>query len=678
MFEYVIAAASPFVGLFLSVRFNAFIFQWLGVSYDSWVHILIAAAFLLVTWLFRKTVTAFLEMNAYGLRPAAIAVYVISIVSSYFLRSALIYSSIEGTEISSPIILIACLIGCGILLGLFILFCARAIQAAVLPALKEIGRLKKRDWIYLLGLFLCLNLSAWLYIRLSHTVYFWDNAGYWTTTHSLAETARTGIGPLVRAVYSSVMLTDYNYIIALPGTLLCLLFGKSRYVFVAGIINIYVFPLFVIIFLYLRRRWKRYMFIVTALILLLPAVIYLSLIGFVDIAGIIPCFLAVLFYFRGKKDQPGSYIIAGCLLAIAVLLRRWYLFFALSFIICVVLDALFYNRSPMPALATLFPTGFILLFFFQKFVSYRLLADYGSMYAGYQMGLKSNFLLLFRYFGLIPIVLILAFAVYQCIRRDSRRQSLFMLIQPVICFVLFVSIQTHGQQHLFLYLPAFYWFGAQAFRVLFSSERKYIFLVSTAVPLFLTLYCLVPRIKPASVAEIESPALIADFSFKPEVRSEIDELLELTAYMDSLVEGTDKNMAILSSSITLNISVLTNVEISLSLEGCDDIDRSYILNLPAVDSRDGLPLDIWAWDYVLVASPVQTHLGEDKQRVVTVPAESFINGTDISAAYNRLPVMFTLTEYDVDIYIYEKSRDVTDEEYQIYLDRLAEALPEKF
>lgn len=676
MFENVIVSASPFVGLFLSVRFNAFIFQCLGTSYNSWVHIVAAAFFFIAALFFRKSISVFLDTNAYGLGPFSITIYLMSILCAHALRNTFLYSAIEGTDMKNPFVLVACLIGCGLLLGLFALLFIRAIKMAVLPMLREFTKLKAGDWLYIVGLLLCLNLITWLYIHFSRTVYFWDNAGYWTTTHALAETAKAGLGPLISEVYSSVTATDYNYLVALPGTILCILFGKSRFVFVAGIMNVYVFPLLVLIFMYIHHRWKRSKIITTATVLFVPAPIYLSLIGFVDIAGTIPCFLAIIFYFAGKKKDPGCYIVAGCLLALAILLRRWYIFFALSFALCIVIDTLIYRRSPLPVFATLCPMLFILLFFFQKFVSYRLLADYGSMYAAYQLGLRTDFMLLFRYFGILPIAAILAFAIYDITQSESRRQSLFMLIQPIICFVLFISIQTHGQQHLLLYLPAFYFFIACAFGKLLSTGRKYIF--TTVVPLFLTAYCLLPRVKPASILDIKSPALIADFSFVPDVRPDIDDLLELAAYMDSLVGGKDKNMAVLSSSLVLNRSVLTNLEISLSIKGGDDIDRSYLLDLPAVDSRDSLPLDILSWDYVLVASPVQVHLDEENQRVVTVPAESFLKGIDISAAYKKLPKEFILTDSSIEIYIYEKTRDVTEGEYREYSDRLRDALPGKF
>lgn len=409
-----------------------------------------------------------------------------------------------------------------------------------------------------------------------------------------------------------------------------------------------------------------------------PCAFYLSLIGFVDIAGVIPCFLAVLFYFRGSKSNPLNYFVTGTLLALAVLLRRWYVFFALSFVIISIVDSIAFTRSAKSTLATLLPFGFILLFFFQKFVSYRLLADYGSMYAAYQLGLKSDCMIFFRYFGVIPVMCLLGFAVYQITKKENRRQSILMLIQPIICFSLFVSIQTHGQQHLLLYLPALYCLASSAFGIALSLEKKLLVTAGAAVPLVLSAYCLLPTKQPSSIQEIENPAIIANFSFKPAVRDDIDDLLEITKYTDSLVVGTDKQMAVLASSLKINREILTNLELSLSLKNSDEIDRSYMLSLPSVDSRDSLPLNIEAWDYVLVASPVQTHLGEENQNVVTIPAYSFLSGSNIAAAYKQLPEHFILSGTNIEVFIFEKLRDATEDEYNEYISHLREALPDKF
>ena len=99
--------------------------------------------------------------------------------------------------------------------------------------------------------------------------------------------------------------------------------------------------------------------------------------------------------------------------------------------------------------------AFTLLFFFQRLVSTKLLADYSSLYVAYKIGLDKDILLLFRYFGIIPLILFSAAGICLLFSKSQRCDAAFLMIWSVLCFCLFVRVQTHGQQHLLMYAPAF-------------------------------------------------------------------------------------------------------------------------------------------------------------------------------------------------------------------------------
>lgn len=100
-------------------------------------------------------------------------------------------------------------------------------------------------------------------------------------------------------------------------------------------------------------------------------------------------------------------------------------------------------------------TTITLLFFFQRLVSTKLLADYSSLYVAYKIGLDKDILLLFRYFGIIPLILFFAAGICLLFSKSQRCDAAFLMIWSVLCFCLFVRVQTHGQQHLLMYAPAF-------------------------------------------------------------------------------------------------------------------------------------------------------------------------------------------------------------------------------
>lgn len=144
----------------------------------------------------------------------------------------------------------------------------------------------------------------------------------------------------------------------------------------------------------------------------------------------------------------------GVLLAAAVLMRRWYAFCALAFVLSLVTDCV-KRKNVYPLISTVGGFAFTLLFFFQRLVSTKLLADYSSLYVAYKIGLDKDILLLFRYFGIIPLILFFAAGICLLFSKSQRCDAAFLMIWSVLCFCLFVRVQTHGQQHLLMYAPAF-------------------------------------------------------------------------------------------------------------------------------------------------------------------------------------------------------------------------------
>lgn len=220
----------------------------------------------------------------------------------------------------------------------------------------------------------------------SSTIYYWDNAGYWSVSRELAELWKNeGTKRLLEVVFDSVLTLDYNYLIILPAIVCVRLLGSSRYIFLSSIANFGYLPVCVLVW-YMAKRYTKHRLIITAITLLFtPMLLYSVMIGFVDVGGF----------------------------------------------------------------------AFTLLFFFQRLVSTKLLADYSSLYVAYKIGLDKDILLLFRYFGIIPLILFSAAGICLLFSKSQRCDAAFLMIWSVLCFCLFVRVQTHGQQHLLMYAPAF-------------------------------------------------------------------------------------------------------------------------------------------------------------------------------------------------------------------------------
>lgn len=537
-------------------------------------------------------------------------------------------------------------IGAGILLGFYlhIIFSLIPKKHSMSAASPDKNRL--RTVAYMLGIFGAINFAGAVYIAQSSFIYYWDTANYWLVARDIA--SGNLCSSFFSDVYNSIIELDYNYLAGLFSALFARLFGGSRTVFVLSVLNCYYLPFAYLVYSLCKKAVKPVLS-AAAVLLLFPVALFLGLSGFVDIGGLVLCLLCFKLYFN-KKHTIARYFVIGAILAVCIIFRRWYAFFGVSFIAAMLVDCLVSRKNPAYVLVTVLNAGFILGVFFMPLVTDKLLADYASLYSGYKFALSTDFKLFARYFGILPLAAFAAGSVIYTIKRD--RNLIFAYVQMIVCFVLFVRTQTHGQQHLLLYIPALIFIASKLVSCL-NARMSVIALAGCAV---ITANTFVPREQPQNLEEISHYAVIPDFSSRPRVRNDIKELMELKAYINDLCPNGEQ-IGILSSSFNLNRDLLENLEISFNIE---NNSTARMVEMPAVDSRDKDLSSFYNVDYMLVATPPQTHLAPESQTVITRSVESFVNGTDIALAYEKDGVSFEIN--GVTIEFFKKIRPNTESE----------------
>jgi len=641
---------------FIASRLNVFINNAFGIDITAIGTYLCFGALFFCFFLFRKKIAEYLEAGAYGFSPHAITIYILSCLTVWKYSNVFISSCAIGGIV--PVI------GAGLLLGAFVLQNMKTSERLLVSA-SRCGYGKK-DFLLIIVILVLLNLQAVLYCRFMKTIFVWDNAGYFTTVHKLND-----IFPSVeyfREVYRSVFETDYNYIIMLPASIMCRIFGKSRLVFILSIINFYVFPLLLLIQVVAKKYTGCGFKAVFSVLLCLPYIIFAANTGFIDIGGTF--FALAAFIIFVKSDSESSCLLSGVLLAICVLLRRWYSFYALAFIIAG-FDYGITNKRISGAIHTLFGFAFTLLFFAQDFVTSKLMADYKGMYAAYALGIKTDFLLFFRYFGIIPVLAFSAYAIYAQLcrkRKTSMSAEMLALLIAVLCFVIFTSVQTHGQQHLALYVPSWCVILISASGMIKNKKAVPVFMLLCAVPFANTL---VMRVQPKSIGEIKSPALIPNYSYYPPIDENTDVILELTDYLDEEIGLKGKTACLVASSLRLNYDTLMNAEISLSVKPKHEIQRiSYIKTIPEVDRRDGFTETLFETDYIITTDKAELHLAPEEQKSISIPNSLILSGTGFGAAYEKKDKSFAFPD-GTQILIYKRTREITPEEKQEVLQKIS-------
>ncbi len=508
-----------------------------------------------------------------------------------------------------------------------------------------------------------LNLLAVLYVNGGKAIFFWDDATYWSISRRIASGAADK-GGFWSNVYKSVAAEDYNYIAALPSAAVMKLFGESRLAYVLGLVNMYLLPSYVMIYLLAKKVSKAPKIALVITALLFPCTAFLTFIGFVDVGALLICLIAYYAYYpkNGAKDNPLRYVLIGALLVLAVLWRRYFAFFAVSFIVAMVADSALFRRKWYAPVITLLTFASILGLCFTDFVIYKLMADYGSLYAGYKFPAMTDFKLIMRYFGLLLLIVLAVSSAAAYVKKKETR-TVFMWLQAVVCLVMFISTQTHGQQHLLLYIPSLIMITLIVIR---HITKEWMLVGLGALALLHSVFVYIPRTQPHNIQEIKGLAVIPTFSMIPERRTDTDEILALKQKLDQTVPDGDK-LGVLASSFTLNEDILKNVEASLGIE---ETRKNYIVSLPQVDSRDRDLSALYTVNYVLAAYPAQTHLAPGSQTVVEEAVRSFEVYADIATAYEEVPECETVIN-GVTVKLYHRVRneepgDIADFESRLY------------
>ncbi len=551
---------------------------------------------------------------------------------------------------SGPFLLVCRLLG-GLLLALLFL--------ALLRAGRDLLDLGRVSWKQMLALFLLLNGVTALYVATSQTVYVWDNAGYWTVARQLSQ-QWLGRSQLFEVLKSTISM-DYNYLLAFPISLVMRLFGGSRAVFLFAIANLYTLPaLWGLCALGKGKKWGG-----LTVALLFPMLTYIGLVGYVDVAAVGCAIWAVVIYTSDKPPRSRG-VFSGFLLVLTFLLRRYFFFFAASFGVAALFTKILFDRKNWKDFLSLFFTsGVCAVLFTPNFLLDKVLGtDYGDLYSAYNLGLRSDFFLFCRYFGLAVLVALVACGVIALAQGEARAKVAFGLIQLAVCFMAFVMVQSHGQQHLLMYLPCLGLLAA-------SALTPGVWSMVLAAVVFGG--CFLPREQPSSIGAIKQPSAAPTIVFYGPRREDLKELERLVGYVDGLSDTCPSTAVVLASSFTLNSETLTNLRPSLGMP--EPENRTVIQYHGTVDKRDPFNWNTLTADYLVIGDPVQTHLGEENQQVMALFAHDVLDGTGPGMAYRPLEAVFRL-ENGCTVRIYERTRDLTQEEYYSISDRLQALYPE--
>lgn len=515
--------------------------------------------------------------------------------------------------------------------------------------------------------------------------YIWDSRVYWYQTSSVMSSLETSIIGTAKSVYASVNNDQYNLLI--PGMMAVPLkmLGGSRAAFDALTVTIFLIPMAAASTLAVRlvqdRGSETPLWLGVLLGAGMPMMLSPALSGRIDAAPALVLAVAFALIFQ-NMDRPLSrfcprYVVAlGLLMFVMVSFRRTFTFAAVGVAAGIVVCSLFLmvrcaNRGASAKFlilnygvaAAIVVLGLIVLF--PGYLDQIITNNFSSAYSAYNID-SNNIALTARVIAYPLLVLIIVGGLLAVRHKKRRRQFACLLAASVVSLVMFWRIQNMSEQHYYIIAPATLMLCVLSLGLCVSrlklKERGNVY-ASTFVAV-VAAYALI-SVPASSVWADGAPQLI--FSSQRHAQQRRPDLAEVRRLVYSVPEGD--SIYVCSSSVNLCDDLFSSV---LWVDGNSRSRKVYSAN---VDLRDGFNPHFFTTDYVVVATPYQTHLKAGSQKVVTDLAPMVMDARGPVGSHFELIKTFKLWN-DVTAYLYKRVIPFDDAEVTYVSNHFRDAYPD--
>ncbi len=532
------------------------------------------------------------------------------------------------------------------------------------------------------------NLLWSAYVERERTMYAWDHVAYWSLTDSLAKGLKADPRAALAGVGRSLAEDELNLLPSLPLAPALGAFERSRKAWILTVLNLYALPALLLGWWALRRwgertenQWDQTMIGWTwgATILLFAPLWEPLALGYLDIGGLVLIFAAAGLLAGLSSDGAREAVLAaaaiGVLVAVVMIFRRWYAFWSVSFCIVVALGAIgiLIRTRRLAALRIPFAIGGSVLGTLLLLAGPRLAtmaqSDYAGRFVHYKVlhSVGAELWGVVLHFGFVSLALAAAGAVVLICSRATRWPAIGIALQLLIIAVLFRRVQDPTPQHWYLILPGLMMLTAGGMTSMLnrlgSGGRKALILTISVLGIVTTAQVF------GAISAVEVPAL-SSVRIIPKVRGDLPEFKRLMTWLDGRISMGARWIYVLAGTGSVSDSSLAFSNFSLATHFNSS---PHVLMTAQVDLRDGFPDGLLLADIVVLPLPVAAR-GET-QRVVSVPAQAFIEGVDIARAFVKLDEVFNF-DGGVTAQVFERIRPNTSDEVQSLCDRLQRYYPE--
>ncbi|WP_355321352.1 hypothetical protein [Paenibacillus jiagnxiensis] len=509
----------------------------------------------------------------------------------------------------------------------------------------------RRNEVILYGLsFVALALFGMFIINyfysIEHTIYFSDNAFYWQKSKVFYESLDQSFFHVIYNVYLSILHDDYNDLVLLFLSPWIGLFGFGYKGYILSVFFSFLLPaffFFVVLSSNLIRDLKENkalialpIFAASFIVYSFSGVVQPSLIGYLDVVGLIPIMMLYLLVYKKRINNFNIWdIILSIILLISLaFLRRWYAYFVVSFFAAIFitnfLRVILEKNSEWKDFfrgavkLTIIGLGCltILFIFFKPFIILSTRDIGKGVYEYNNIPVMDKLIATSNIFGLVTVILVLTGCVIGIIFKQSRYIAIFSILQGLFAYLLITSEQGLSPQHIMLLstgvmVLVFLNFNYVSWLRRFLAKNQKV--VSKSLLALLLIFCFSLSglfIYNGYFKDIQTtvgPMTVLSKHNEPRVNQDIDKIMEITNYLNRL-SSSDKTVYVISGECCYD-DVFNNLYLPEQTNALNNLVRS------TYNDALGFPNGLLSSGYVVVVAPIAS-----KQLAVEKTAEYFVNG----------------------------------------------------
>lgn len=511
------------------------------------------------------------------------------------------------------------------------------------------------------------NLFVWIHYSRERYIYFWDSSMYWTSTINFTNMYMDNFNSAIKSVYFSINNDVYNLVPTVLLTVPMKIFGYTYTSYSLIILNLYILPTTFLLILLIRKILIRNHMLTLKTeyaTLIIPFLFTPFLIpvvnGYLDAAGMIMLTLILMLMYSDDfiKFNLFRNLVFTFLLLVLLFTRRWYAFFVVgaitAFGVVTIIKILLTTKEKKWSQIYAFLSNMVfvgsccaicLFGLFKNFVVMSIINNNIIAFSAYQNGnFITNMIFVSQYIGLL-IILVIFCGLYFLIRRGDIYFAIFLIIQSLISYTLFIRIQSIQIQHYYIFSVQLCLLLVIGTCWIISRQKKMLQFTTVGVIGLILVYNFSQTFLP-SLSNWRNANLFSNATAYPKVRNDIVQLTKMVEDLNKWTQNNGKKVYILGSSTILNGSLISDVYMPYQINALPSI-----LGTHDIDLRDGFPTNFFLADYVAVPSIPQVHLRPDDQKVIVKLTNLF---NEKPGLRNFKPIKVYHLDNNVDVTIYKK------------------------